>query len=253
MTKTVRITRNLLLGLAFLVAAPAAWADDDDDEIPFAEAEIFFELNDTDGDLGIHASIDGEPWRRLKITGPDDKKLLDIHPKRSLRRQGLTQLFVESAEPRFDELSPERFFARFPEGEYEVEGRTLDGREMESETVLSHVLAAPAGGLEVNGIPAAESCDADELPVVSAPIVIAWEPVTESHPTLGKEGPIEVELYQFFVEGEEASVALDLPPDLTAARVPAEVLVAGEEFKFEIIVREATGNQTATESCFLLE
>ena len=26
---------------------------------PFAVAELFFELNDTDGDLGIHASIDG--------------------------------------------------------------------------------------------------------------------------------------------------------------------------------------------------
>lgn len=41
----------------------------DDDEIPFSVGRVFFQLNDTDGDLGIHAKIDGEPWTRLKITG----------------------------------------------------------------------------------------------------------------------------------------------------------------------------------------
>ena len=44
-------------GVIALLAAPA-FADDhdeDDDETPWAVAEVFFELNDTDGDLGIHA------------------------------------------------------------------------------------------------------------------------------------------------------------------------------------------------------
>jgi hypothetical protein len=48
----------LLIPVAALIlgaAVPNSWADDDDDEeeIPFDEAEIFFELNNTDGDLGI--------------------------------------------------------------------------------------------------------------------------------------------------------------------------------------------------------
>jgi len=46
--------------------APVALANDDD-EIPFSVANVFFELNNTDGDLGIHALIDGEPWKKLKI------------------------------------------------------------------------------------------------------------------------------------------------------------------------------------------
>ena len=50
--------------------ADAAW---DDEEIPFDEAEIFFELNNTDGDLGIHALIDGEPWKRLEIEDPNER------------------------------------------------------------------------------------------------------------------------------------------------------------------------------------
>ena len=33
-----------------------------------------------------------------------------------LARQGLTELFFESAEPPFDELPPTGFFRRFPEG-----------------------------------------------------------------------------------------------------------------------------------------
>jgi hypothetical protein len=50
--------------IAFIlgISVQAGWADDDDDEIPFDVAELFFELNDTDGDLGIHALIDGEAW-----------------------------------------------------------------------------------------------------------------------------------------------------------------------------------------------
>ena len=58
-------------------------------------------------------------------------------------RQGLTEIFFESAEPTFDELSPEEFFRRFPEGDYEIEGITLEGEELESEVELTHVMPAP--------------------------------------------------------------------------------------------------------------
>ena len=56
----------------------------------FAEAELFFELNDTDGDLGIHASIDGGTWTRLTITGPNGRTLLNIASQENLQTQGLT-------------------------------------------------------------------------------------------------------------------------------------------------------------------
>src|SRR5262245_49790174 len=68
----------------------------------FTEAELFLELNDTDGDLGLHSSIDGGPWTDLEIEGPGDRELLNIVSRSRLRRQGLTQLFFESAEPSFD-------------------------------------------------------------------------------------------------------------------------------------------------------
>jgi hypothetical protein len=215
-------------------------------------AELFLELNDTDGDLGLHAEIDGEPWTHLEIEGPRDIELLTIVSRGALRGQGLTQPAYESAEPPFDELAPDHFFRRFPEGRYEVEGRAQGGGEMQSRAVLSHVLAAPPDNIFVSGARAAESCDDEDLPAVSPPVFIDWDPVTASHPEIGKTGKVEIRRYQLFVEAEGVKLGLDLPPDVTEFQVPAELTERASEFKFEIIVRTTTGNNTAVESCFLV-
>lgn len=243
-----------LCSATFLISGATANADDDDDEIPFDEAFIFFELNDTDGDLGVHAKIDGDAWKRLKIErDANDRKLLDIRVKSSLRRQGLTELFFESAEPTFDELPPRVFFRRFPEGEYDVEGVTLDGEELESETLLTHLIPAPAEPM-LNGMPAAPDCDSD-LPVVSgdAPVVITWPAVTQSHPELGRTNePIEVVNYEVVAEIDETPfvVSAILPPETRSFIVPPEIIALSDEIKFGILVREASHNQTGVESCF---
>jgi hypothetical protein len=231
-------------------------AEADEDEIPFAVATLYFELNDTDGDLGIHALIDGEPWKTLKIEGPNEKELLDIRIQRRLRRQGLTEIFFESAEPGFDELSPEDFFRRFPEGEYEIEVETLDRQEMESTAWVTHVMPAPPDNISLNNLPAAEDCDAADLPAVSAPVIIRWDPVTPSHPEIGRSGvEIDVEKYQVVVSEEDLGVVLsvDLPPTETEFEVPEDFTNLSNAFKFEILVRETNGNQTAVESCFTVE
>ena len=253
---TRRMSRLLALSAvtAALVVCAAAFVPDARAQRPqrFSEAELFFELNDTDGDLGIHASIDGEPWTDLEIEGPGDRTLLNIFTRGQLRTQGLTQLFFESAEPSFDELNPADFFRRFPEGRYEIEGRAHGGGRIESTAVLSHVLAAPPENILVSGAPAAESCDAKPLPTVSAPVIIDWDPVTRSHPEIGKRAPIKVSRYQLFVEGEGVHLALDLPPTVTEFEIPMGLTNPGKEYKFEIIVRTTTGNNTAVESCFRL-
>lgn len=243
---------QLAIAAATLGISPVALAAD---EIPFSEARIFFELNDTDGDLGIHASIDGMPWKFLAIEDPSERRILSATPTGRLRRQGLTQFFFESAEPSFDELDPADFFARFPEGTYEIEGITLEGDEMESSVLLSHLLPGPAGNLRVNGIEAAENCDdTANIPTVSPPVVITWDAVTQSHPTLGKSGPATVNRYQVFAEQRKPNAlkySLDLPPTMTQYIVAPELIALGDpQYKFEIQVREANGNQTAVENCF---
>jgi len=243
-----------MMALILGTAVPVAWADDDDDdeEIPFDEAMIFFELNDTDGDLGIHALIDGEAWKTLEIEDPRGREILDIKVKRSLRRQGLTEIFFESAEPTFDELDPEDFFRRFPEGEYEIEGKTIDGEELESEVYVSHVMPAPPANVMVDGEEAAEDCDAD-LPVVSGDVTISWDEVTESHPEIGIPGEeIEVDLYELVIENLESELSLTVELEDTEFEVPAAFIAPGDTIKFEILVHADNGNKTAVESCFIV-
>jgi hypothetical protein len=251
-----QITALLLLMAGMGIGTAFAEYDDDEFEIPFDEAEIYFELNNTDGDLGIHSLIDGEPWKHLAIEDPRGRKMLNIFVQGRLRRQGLTEIFFESAEPTFDELPPRRFFRRFPEGEYEIEGRTLYGQEMESVAELTHLLPAPPTNVAVNNLAVSEDCEADPGPEVLSPVTVTWDPVTHSHPELGiTDEPIEVVLYQVVVEqlDLEVTTTMELPPDVTQVELPLSFTQLGGDFKIEIIVREESGNQTAMESCFVVQ
>ncbi len=242
-----------------LCGAPMSWADSDSDsdsdseEIPFDVAVVFFELNNTDGDLGIHALIDGEPWRKLAIETPDGGEDLKIRLQGSLRQQGLTELFFESAEPTFDELDPEDFFARFPEGDYEVEGTTTEGDELESTSEVTHLMPAPPT-ISINGDELDDGCDEEDVPEFGEPFTISWNEISLSHPDLGRTNElIEVDRYQVVVEREEPTELLftvDLPPDVFEVTLPEGLVDPGDELKVEVLVREESGNQTATESCF---
>ncbi len=265
MKRTNPMVRGLAALVSTLLMATVAWGIEggDEEEDEFDVAELFFELNDTDGDLGIHALVDGDPWRKMRIRPDDGRSMLDIRVRGSLRRQGLTEIFFESAEPTFDELAPEAFFARFPAGEYEVQGITLDYRLLESDTDLTHVIPAPAGNVLVNGVdlsPDEEGeCEEEDLPEIGNPVVVEFDAVTESHPELGISGvPVDVLRYRVVAEFEDEDenvfvTNVDLVPDDETERysvtLPPEFLVDGAEGKFEILVRENSFNQTATETC----
>lgn len=251
-------------------AAGHSWWDDEDDvpEIPFEEAHVFFELNHTDGDLGIHSLIDGGPWAWIEIEDPYERRMLNVRASGRLRRQGLTEIFFESAEPTFDELDPRRFFRRFPEGTYEVSGYALDGSELESETELTHVMPAPPV-VRVNGLPMALQCDDEEdgydATLTSLPVTISWDPVTMSHPDAegagaGVQPPVPVSIHnyevvveaEFELDGEEfvSVLSVILPPGITELAIPDGFLEQSDTFKYEVLAREQSYNQTAIESCF---
>ena len=255
-----------LVVLAIALPVPVGWAEE------FDEAHIFFELNDTDGDLGIHALIDGDAYDKLEIRDPKNHKILDVKVKKSLRDQGLTELFFESAEPTFDELPPAEFFERFDAGDYTIKATTLEGDELESETELTHTMPAPPGGIELSGDPIdLDDVDCDDettIPVVTEPVTISWAPVTMSHPDPAGGGagvqppiPVTIHNYEVVVEttlevnGEEFDTVFSvvLPPNVTSMTVPAEFIAQAEEFKYEILAREESFNQTAIESCFVVE
>jgi hypothetical protein len=248
-----RLARALVaVALALCCGGAVPMARQEPGAIPFPVAQIFFELNHSAGDLGIHGEVDGGPWTALEVEGPGERLLLSLVSRGRLRAQGMTQLAFESAEPTFAELDPADFFRRFPEGLYEIEGRARDGGTLESTVRLSHVLAAPAGSITVNGLAAAENCEAPVLPEVESPVRIDWEPVTRSHPEIGKRGPVSISRYQFFVELLGGKLSVDLAPTTTEHEVSLGAADRGRAVKFEIIARTETGNNTAVESCFRL-
>lgn len=257
---TTRMLLPLVAGAGSLIMSPAGPAQEAG-ELPFSEAQLYFELNHTDGDLGFHGLIDGDAWKSLEIEAPNEALLMNVWIRNNLRRQGLTEIFFESDEPSFDELSPAQFFQRFPQGIYEVEGITLEDEELEAEIRVSHVMPGPPGGIKVNGRNSAVNCDAT-LPVVSEPVTLDWNAVTKSHPTVGTPN-VNVTVLKYEVvgeierEGENPDVLVfsaEVPRNVTIFEFPESFTgLADGEMKFEIVTKLTNGNQTAVESCFEIE
>ena len=231
-----------------------ALADDGDDEIPFSKALVLLQLNDTDGDPGFHARIDGEPWKRMSIENPAERVVLEVKPRRQLRRQGMAEVSFESREPPFDELGPDAFVKRFPEGKYEISGRTLAGKELESTGILSHVIPAPAENILSGGTSIEFNCEDEVLPVLARPYTISWDPVLTAHPEIGPARPIEVSGYELVIErieGVPLKFQVNLDADLTAFTVPDELIMQGDTLKVEVLVVASNGNETGREACFV--
>jgi hypothetical protein len=224
------------------------------EEPPELDAVLFFELNDTDGDLGVHAEIESDGWRQLKIQDLKRATIFNLNVLGRLGRLGLAELNFEGEEPNFEDFPPERFFALYPEGTYLVQAKTLDGVTVETETELSHVLPAPPANVRISGVPAPSGCEG-AVPVVAPPIVISWDPVTSSHPTLGKSGAVSIASYEvaleLSVDDKEFPSSTRLPPSVTSFPVSDVLLaVASGPYEFEILVRDENGNRTAIETCF---
>jgi hypothetical protein len=78
-------------------------------------------------------------WQRLEFFDPNGQKIFDARGSGSVGRQGVTELFFESAEPSFDEQSLEELFSRFPSGHYPFKGTTVDGQTLNGKATLKQI------------------------------------------------------------------------------------------------------------------
>jgi hypothetical protein len=201
---------------------------------PASAARMLIESNATTQDVGIRASLDGEPWNGGQIIGPDDR-IFHVSGVGSLGEVGLTELSFATHELAREDLSVEDLLALFPEGEYEFRGRTVEGDRLLGTATLTHDLpAAPEILTPEEGVPV-EPDDA----------VISWDPVTEP-------AGIEIAGYRVTVErGDHGrSLSHDLPPETTSVPVPPDFLEPGTDYLFQVLAIEAGGNQTITEGVF---
>jgi hypothetical protein len=203
---------------------------------------VFIEFNSTDGDYGIQFFWDGDAWDRMTIEDATGRKVLRVKASSDLAAQGLAEGFFESDEPSLDDLSMEEFLARFPEGTYDFDGKTLEGDRLTGDTELTHALPAPPTNL----------FPADGAVVdASQPLVASFDAVTEDF----HGNPLDPELYEIVVEHEGDLLRVftivlagdDPSPSVT---VPPEFLQPGLEYKLEVIVQEESGNRTISETEF---
>ena len=225
--KSIGVKRYMGLLLVSLVAVvvlivggvtPESWARNDEDELTLATLKFFIEFNETDEDIGVQAVLGGEPYKRLSAYGPNGRRILDLRPRRSLKMQGLSDFFFESAEPSLDEFSLNEFLDRFPAGEYEFETVTIDGIEQDGETMLTHVI--PAGPV-ITSPEEGEVVDPDNT-------VITWEPVTMTTEFNPPQEPVTIVGYQVIVTREDPLrvYSVDVSAETTSVTVPPEFLDA---------------------------
>lgn len=86
-------------------------------------------------------------------------------------------------------------------------------------------------------------------------MLITWGPVSTSHEKLGSpqgSPDIDIVVYQVFVDQEDFALSTELDSSSTSLLVPAGLLPPGAA-KLEVLVREASHNQTATETFFVVK
>jgi hypothetical protein len=227
----------VLAAIAFVVTVAAGTSDARDAAAPvrLADATMIIEVNATDGDAGLQAFLDGEPWSRMAVFGPGGRRVLDVKAEGRLGRLGMTELFSESNEPDFSELSLRRFKRRFPAGTYMFAGTTVDGKRIVGRTRLSHHtpngprIASPAAGATV---------PEDD-------VVARWAAGDQP-------AGVEITGYRVIVERERPLrvFQVELPASVTSIRIPAEYLDPDTEYKLELQAIDKSGNQTISELRF---
>ncbi len=192
--------------------------------IPFADAEVFFEFNTTDGDLGLQVFLDAEGWEKVGVGDPDLNKIVQLTATGPLADLGITELRFESAEP-----SPDEVLALFPPGTYEFRGRTVEGEMLTATSELSHDFAA---------IPTFSPSDGEEVDPDN--LVVTWD------------AP-DAELVEIILESDDSDAVFDVivEGDVSSLTIPPQFLATGQEYKIEILVYAENRNRTIAESTFV--
>lgn len=250
MTKLMAISAATLVAGGSLVTAGYATTGQSDatserssrEVVEIADARLKFEINATDGDGGIQVFLDAEQWKRMSIYDQKGRKIFTAVTKGIMAKQGGTELFLESAEPTFDELPLEELLERWPAGTYEFRGRGLNGEHYAGSARLTHDL--PAGPELVSPIEGAGPQDADNT-------VVRWKrvPPPNGSPIIG---------YQVLVVEPDTgitalpNVTLDvmMPPTATRLEIPPGFLRPDTEYEWEVLAIEQGGNQTLSSSTF---
>lgn len=203
---------------------------------PLSAARILFELNATARDAGVQALVDAEGWRSMKLYDPNGKQLLRVRADGSVGKVGVTELFFESAEPSLDDLPLKELLEMYPEGDYTLVGKSVEGDTLVGVAPLTHDIP---GNAKVLSPKRGTTTDPKAT-------VVRWQPVT-------KPKGITIDHYQIIVETDEDPLrifSVEVDDKVSRVTVPSTFLQRKTDYKLEVIAVEEGLNQTITESTF---
>ena len=183
-----------------------------------------------------------EGWKSCEISRPDGSHLVTvaatITDNGSAGTNGLTELFIESAEPSFADQSLAELLDLFPAGKYDYDCVTIDDKSLKGSAQLTHKLPATP----------------DPTPqfLSGGGVQITWPPVTAPFEPRGQA--VVVVAYEIIVErlsdGRKFDITLGALPSNNRVTVPQEFITPNTQYKVEVLAIEASGNQTIGEEEF---
>lgn len=103
-TIAVGVAAGLVVGAGPLLAGAhgqrGASASQQREVVKLKDARLKFEINATDGDGRVQVFIDADSWKTMSILDPRGRRIFSSTTERRMAKQGGTELFLESAEPR---------------------------------------------------------------------------------------------------------------------------------------------------------
>lgn len=220
-----------------------------------ATAKLIIEFNSTDDDVGVHGAFDDHGWSKLCVLDPDGRPVLVVDPRGELRDLTMAGIFFESREPPTAEFSIEDLQAAFPEGEYEVRGKSFDGTTLTGSATFTHDVPAPP---TIIAPELAEDPEQIDRTVPATGLEIGWDPVEET-----VEGdPVTITGYEVIITKEvdddpngfsRPTYDVHLPATEDSLSVPPEFLEPGTVYELEVLALEESGNQTISVGFFATE
>lgn len=206
------------------------------------DARLKFEINATDRDGGVQLFLDADQWQRMSIFDSQGRKILTTTTEGLMAKQGGTELFMESAEPTFDELPLRALLHRWQAGSYEFRGRGLDGEILVGSARLTHDL--PSGPELVSPIEG-------DGPQDPGNTVVRWKrvPPPNGSPIIGYQ-VLVVEPDTGLRALPKMTLDVTMPPTANRLKVPPGFLQPDTEYEWEVLAIERGGNQTLSSSTF---
>ncbi len=222
---------------------------------PIATAKLIIEYNSTDGDLGVHGAFDDDGWSELCVFDPSGRPIVVVDPRRQLNDLTMAGIFFESREPPLSEFSMADLAAAFPEGRYEVRGKSFDGTTLRGRALFTHDVPAPP---TITSPEIADVPDQTGTPVPRDDLVVGWDPVTET--TTGE--PVAISGYEVIITKEveddphgfsRPTYDVHVPATQNTLRVPTEFLEPDTVYELEVLALERSGNQTISVGFFMTD